>query len=515
MKETRLPVGIHSFRTIRENGFHYVDKTGFAAALLKGGRRYFLSRPRRFGKSLFVQTLKELFESNEKLFRGLAIYDEWDWTVRYPVISLTFSGNFNEKDELKQSISEMLDRVEVLTELSTTSTTLSGRFSELIFKLERKTGQPVVVLVDEYDKPILDAVRNPEIARSNREILQGFFSALKDEDDNIRFCFITGVSRFAHVNLFSGANHLHDITLTPEFSSICGYTESDLDNVFSEEIAGLNREEIRDWYNGYCWLGDEKVYNPFGILLLLKERTFRARWYGSGTPRFLIDVMEQRGMLPAMLEGLEVSDSELLVSDLEQISAGSLLLQTGYMTIVGERKTGGTARYKLDYPNREVRQAFNESMLASLLPQDPSILSTRSARLAETLEAGDVERMKKNLHAMSSGIPHQWHAKPGAANYESYFASVVYGYFLGSGIDVRVEDTTSEGRIDLAAVTPAHIYLFEFKVVDNQPSGKALEQLRTKNYADKYMQHGRPIHLVAVEFSKNTRNIAALDTELA
>lgn len=515
-EETKLPIGVQSFRKIRQRGLRYVDKSSFASRLIRGGQNYFLSRPRRFGKSLFVHTIKELFEGNERLFRGLAIHGDWDWCTRYPVIHLSFGkGNFSNEGELKLRISELLGRIERAAGLPFNATTSSGRFGELIFGLHEKFGQPVVVLVDEYDKPILDAVQNPEVALKNRQTLQGFYSTLKDEDGYIRFCFVTGVSRFAHVSLFSGANNLEDITLVPEFSSICGYTESDLDEVFPEDVAGLDREKIRKWYNGYCWLGEERVYNPYGMLLLLKQRTFLARWYETGAPAFLIDAMKRRGVLPMMLEDMMVSSSDLLVSDLDKVSAESLLLQTGYMTIAESMVREGMPHYKLDYPNREVRQAFNASMLSELLQQMPSVVNSRRERLARVLETGDADGMESAVHSMFSGIPHQWHAIPGVENYEAYFASVVYGYFFGSEFDVRMEDSTSKGRVDLTVLTPANIYLFEFKVVKDRPSGKAMKQLKEKNYADKYRQHGIPIRLVAVEFSKTTKNIASFGSELA
>lgn len=516
VENPKLPIGIQAFRKIRNQGYRYVDKTDFAAKLLQGGQSYFLSRPRRFGKSLFIDTLRELFEGSEELFRGLSIHGDWDWSVRYPVIHLSFGkGNFGKAGELEQRLSEMLGVVERAHNLSVNSTTLSGRFGDIISGLNGIFGQPTVILVDEYDKPILDATRNTEVMLNNRQTLQGFYSAIKDEDAHVRFCFVTGVSRFAQVSLFSATNNLEDITLSPEFSSICGYTEFDLDNVFSEVIAGLDREKIREWYNGYCWLGKEKVYNPYGMLLLFKQRSFMSRWYETGTPTCLIDVMEQRGVLPVMLDNITVSDDELIVSDFERISAASLMLQSGYMTIVGKSNVEGTTYYKLDYPNREVRQSFNVSMLNSLMPQDPLVLSGHRRSLVEVLVTGDTKMLEKALHAMFAGIPHQWHAGPGAANYESYFASVVYGYFFGSGIEARVEDSTSEGRIDLTAVVSTNIYLFEFKVVNDQPTGNALEQLKDKNYADKYQQRGKPIHLVAVEFSKKSRNIAFFKSELA
>ncbi len=254
-----LPTGIQSFRTIRENGLRYVDKTGYAAMLVNRGRRFFLSRPRRFGKSLFVDTLKELFEGNEKLFRGLAIHGEWDWSVRYPVLRLDFgAGEYSERGVLKRRIFEILNRAELeaernfwmavyrravqrvasLASIFPGATTLEYRFSEIIRRLKNRTGQPVVVLVDEYDKPILSAIDSPEIARKNRETLQSLYSTLKTEDDSIRFCLITGVTEYEQASVLSDANHLTDISEEPEYSAICGCTEFGLDSEFGREIAG-------------------------------------------------------------------------------------------------------------------------------------------------------------------------------------------------------------------------------------------------------------------------------------
>ncbi len=538
MAKSLLPLGVQTFSEIREHGLRYVDKTGFAARLVSEGKWYFLSRPRRFGKSLFVDTLKELFAGNERLFRGLAIHEQWDWSVRYPVLRISFGdGEFDEQGEFKREVHDILDEAAIEAGFSSWATrigsvfrgighiiggdstqavaTPKARFKRLIRSLSKKFGRPVVVLIDEYDKPILDALDNSILAQKNRKALRNLYAVLKEQDANIHFCFVTGVTRFSQVSLFSGANQLRDITLAPEYSAICGYTESDLDEVFSQEVAGLDRNRIREWYNGYCWRGDEKVYNPFGVLRLLVEREFRAWWYMTGTPAFLVDLMKRREVLPIMLEHMEVTDSSLLVSDVDSISAEALLFQAGYMTISGEKVAGNSSQFTLDYPNREVRQALNESLLSSLFPQTPTALSTNRTNLIQYLEAGDLEKLEDVLHSMFAGIPHQWHARSEAANYEAYYISVVYIYFLGWGLDVQVEDSTSEGRIDLVVMTAANIYLFEFKVVNGRPSGQAIEQLRAKNYADKYRLHGLPIHLVGVEFSKETKNLASFSTELA
>ena len=239
------------------------------ARLIDEGTHFFLSRPRRFGKSLFLDTLKELFEGSEELFQGLAIHDRWDWSVRDPVVRLSFGGgNFKEAGHLHQNVMAQLDRVQRETGVTSDYAMAPERLAHILGALHRDTGRRVVVLIDEYDKPILDALDVPEAARANRDFLRGFYGVIKDADAHVRFAFLTGVTKFSKVSLFSGLNNLLDITLEPRYSAICGYTEADLDEVFAVELAGLDRARIREWYNGYGWLGEEKVYNPYDVLLL-------------------------------------------------------------------------------------------------------------------------------------------------------------------------------------------------------------------------------------------------------
>ena len=290
----QLPIGIQTFREIREGDHYYVDKTQMALDLVQGAKHYFLSRPRRFGKSLFLDTLKELFEGNEPLFEGLYIKGQWDWSVNYPVLRFSFStGNFSKSGYLTDNLMAQLDNLEAQFDFNSGYNTCPERLQALIQHARKKTGQPVVVLVDEYDKPILDSIADPELAKANRDFLQGFYGTIKDYDAHIKFSFLTGVSKFSKVSLFSGLNNLYDITLAPEFSSLCGYTDNDIDTVFDAELDGLDRNEIRDWYNGYNWLG-EGVYNPFDILQLFKRRTFDNYWFETGTPTFLVELLFQR-----------------------------------------------------------------------------------------------------------------------------------------------------------------------------------------------------------------------------
>ena len=515
MNRGKLPIGIQTFRKIREEGCYYVDKTAYIRRLVDEGTHYFLSRPRRFGKSLFLDTLKELFEGNEALFTGLDIHGQWDWSVRHPVLRLSFGGgNFKEPGFLEANFMEKLAAAEREAQVASEYATAPGRFAALISALHRQAGQPVVVLVDEYDKPILDALEAPDIARANREFLWGVYSVIKDCDAHVRFTFLTGVSKFSKVSLFSGLNNLTDITLEPEYSAVCGYTEQDLDSVFAPELEGLDRDEICRWYNGYNWLGEEKVYNPFDILLLFRRREFAAHWFETGSPAFLVETLFKRGVSPLELDGMASTSDLLSAFDVDDMATEALLFQTGYLTIQERSNIGGQTLFRLGYPNQEVRQSLNESLLRQLVGRS-SRQGTNSIRLYELLKVNDFAGLKSLFHAFYASIPHQWYTNNDIARFEGYYAAVFYSYFAGLGLDIVVEDSSSHGRLDMAVQFNNNVYLFEFKVVELAPKGGALAQLQAKGYADKYRRLGQPIHLVAVEFSKESRNIVAFEVEAA
>ena len=512
MTKRRLPIGIQTFRKLREQDCYYVDKTQFIERLLDEGANYFLSRPRRFGKSLFLDTLKELFEGNEPLFRGLHVHDRWDWSERCPVVRLDFAGgSFKEPGSLNEDVMLQLEYLEETAGVPAREVGAPGRLRRLLQALHRQTGQRVAVLVDEYDKPILDALANPEMAVANRDFLRGFYGMIKSSDAHVRFTFVTGVSKFTKVSLFSDLNNLTDITLDPVYSSICGYTEGDLDAVFAPELAGVDRERVREWYNGYSWRGADKVYNPYDVLLLLRRREFEAHWFETGTPAFLVDKLFERRVSTVSLDDM-VGTAELLSAfDVDQIGTEALLFQTGYLTITTEERLGGKALYRLGYPNREVRQSLNEHLLRHLV-QDSDRQTANSIRLARLLEAHDCAGLEKLFHAFFASIPYQWYTNNDIADYEGFYASVFYSYFAALGYEIAVEESSSYGRLDMAVRTAGHVYLFEFKVAEMAPPGSALAQLRERRYADKYRAAGEPIHLVGVEFSRASRNITAFET---
>ncbi len=501
---------MQSFLEVREENCYYVDKTAYIGRLLDEGKHYLLSRPRRFGKSLFLDTCKELFAGSEPLFRGLAIHDRWDWSVRHPVLHLSFgSGHFQGPNDLRTEVEDRLRDLEEETGVAIRRVSPAARLRHLIETLHGRIGRRVAVLIDEYDQPVLDGLETPDVARANRDFLRGLYAVVKDCDAHIRFSFITGVSKFSKVNLFSGLNNLKDITLNPRYSAICGYTDADLDDVFTPELPGLDRDETPDWYNGCRWLGEENVYNPYDILLLFDSREFGAYWFETGTPTFLVETLFERRVSSLALDQMAASSELLSTFDVDDMPTEALLFQTGYLTITRAEPRGAEMFYRLGYPNREASQSRNR------MSGDASRRSAHSARLYDLLLVNDFDGLSELFHAFFASIPHQWYTNNDIAHYEGFYASVFYSYFAGLGLDVTVEDSNSRGRLDMAMRFNGNVYLFEFKVVELAPKGAAMAQLKRRRYADKYRDLGEPIHLVAVEFSREERNLAAFEMERA
>ena len=506
----RLPIGIQTFREIRDGGYYYVDKTQYLRRLAEGGKHYLLSRPRRFGKSLFLDTCKELFEGNRSLFQDLDIDDGWDWSVRHPVLRLSFGGgNFTECGSLHANIMAQLDGVERRAGSTSKYPTAPERLTALIEALHRKAAQPVAVLIDEYDKPIVDALDYPDTARTNRDLLRDVYRMVENADAHVRFSLFTGVSRFSKVSLFPGLDDLIDITLEPEYSAVCGYTERDLDTVFANELAGLDRDMIRDWYKGYSWLGEE-VYNPLDILMLFRRRRFGSYWFETGDPKLLVDTLVRHRVSSVELGEMMANHDLLFAFDVDEIAPEALLFQTGYLTIKGDDDLGGTPTYRLGFPNREVRQSLNESLLRHLV-KDATRQTANSVRLHELLGNRDFAAMRTLFQAFFSGIPNEWYTNSNVANEAGYHASVFYSYFAALGLDIVVEDGASQGRLDMAVRFGGDVYLFEFRVVEIEPGGGAMAQLNARRYADKYQGAGVRLILLGIEFSKVARTVVGFE----
>jgi hypothetical protein len=493
-----------------EDGCYYADKSGYAVDLAQTGSYYFLSRPRRFGKSLFLDTLKEMFEGNAALFKGLAAETLWDWTKKHPVIRISFGdGVLQSRAELDERIHELLLDNQRRLGVTCTHTSVSGQLSELIFLAHHASGQRVVVLVDEYDKPILDNITDQATATDMREGLKNLYSVLKGSDAHLKFVFITGVSKFSKVSLFSGLNNLKDITLDARYSALCGYTDHDVDTVFAPELPGLDREEIRRWYNGYNWLG-QGVYNPFDLLLLFDMREFKPFWFETGTPTFLIKLLTDRKQFTPDLAQTVAEAGLLSTFDVDNIPPEALMFQAGYLTIASARSIPGKQLFTLRYPNKEVQASLNDSLLqhftGNLLAVGRHVFA-----LYDLLLANDLPALQPLFHAFFATIPHDWYRNSPIAQYEGYYASIFYSHFAALGLDIQLEDATNQGRIDLTVLFNSHVYIFEFKVVDQDTTGGALQQIKDRGYADKYRARGEPIHLIGVEFNKASRNIVGFE----
>jgi hypothetical protein len=504
--DKKLPIGIQTFSKIREDDYVYVDKTGFALDLIENGTYYFLARPRRFGKSLFVSTLQALFEGRKELFRGLAAYTRRDWSGKHPVIKLSFSGVARTTAEMRQDIRNLfLENQERLGVSCRDADDIGGCFSELIRRTCEQHGRRVAVLIDEYDKLILDNLDQTEIALEAREILKDLYTTLKDCDEFIEFAFLTGVSKFAKVSIFSGLNNLIDISLNEEYAAICGYTEKDLAEVFQQHLKNADMDRVREWYDGYNFLGAESVYNPFDILLFINNNLkFSNYWFATGTPTFLIRLIRQQNYFIPQLKNLKMSDALLDSFDIEHIRLESILFQSGYVTIqeVRELEFGGH-EYLLRIPNKEVALSLHDAIIAYLT--DTTQYTPIKSALYTALRQADFTLFEETLVSLFAAIPYNTYVNNTISEYEGYFAAVLYAYLAGLGIDLRAEDVTNKGRIDLTVRLDDNIYILEFKVDGDRDA--AVRQIRTKGYHQKYLQERKNIYLVGISFSSSARNL--------
>ncbi len=510
-----LPLGISTLSLLLESNGIYVDKTEYAFSLIKTPGRFFLSRPRRFGKSLFVDTLKEIFEGNQKLFEGLFIHDKWNWTKKYPVIKLDFAaGGGKNQNELDLRLSALLQQNKERLGVTYDSKDLEDDFSRLISMTAANYGQRVVVLVDEYDKPILDNIHNTQVASEIRDALKAFYGVLKEQDANLQFVFMTGVTKFSKVNLFSGVNQLVDITIDEEFSSICGYTDMDLREHFSEYLAGSDPEEVKRWYNGYSWTGSETVYNPYDILLFIKKRmVYQNYWFETGSPTFLIELFRKNQYFLPDLENIEVFQRTLSSFEIESLHPITLLFQAGYLTIEKTFIEREKLVYRLKIPNQEVRLALNDYFIEDYTGISAD-LKSRQGDLYNALSTGNIASFEQHIRSLFAGIPWRNFTNKDLADFEGYYASVLYAFFASLNAQIIPEDITNHGQADMTILLGNHIYVMEIKVVDNLPEGnnQALQQIIQRNYAEKYRnREGIIVHEVGLVFNKTDRNLVQAD----
>jgi len=508
-----LPLGINTLSKLLDSDCVYVDKTAMAWELIRMPGAFFLSRPRRFGKSLFVDTLKEIFEGNKELFEGLYIHDKWDWTKTYPVIKIDFAGGTLEgRSALDELIQEILESNRKKLGVVFHTNSVIGRFKELIYGAEKKYGERVVVLVDEYDKPILDNIDHPEIAEEMREGLKNLYSVLKEQDANLQFVFLTGVSKFSKVSLFSGVNQLTDLTIDSSCSSICGYTHEDLQTDFAEHLKGVDWDKIKAWYNGYSWTGRDAVYNPYDILLFIKnERAYRNYWFETGNPSFLVKLFQKNRYFLPDLEDLEVTEEVLDSFDVEQIDPVTLLVQTGYLTIEETFTRRERFMFRLKIPNLEVKIALNDQFINGYTGLINKKIKIQD-HLYTCLEKGDLKGLFGVINRLFASIPYQNFTNNDLPNCEGYYASVLYAFFSSLNASIIPEDVTNHGQVDLTVKLGDHIYVIEIKVIDGDTceGNPALDQIQQRGYAEKYCgEMGKTVYEIGFVFGRKQRNLAS------
>jgi len=510
----KLGIGISDFKELIKGNYIYVDKTEYIYKLIDSGKYYFLSRPRRFGKSLLLSTIEYLFKGEKELFKGLYIYsynignkslvieDKWNWEEKYPVVRIDFAKDIVRKEDYKKRIIQELEKNYINNEINQRLEKEEdevGLFEKLIISIYKRYSKQVVILVDEYDKPILDLIEDIKQAEEIRKELKAFYSVLKGLDRYIRFVLITGVSKFAKVSLFSGLNQLKDISLDERYGNICGCTQEELEKYFKEHLEGVDLEEVKEWYNGYSFLGD-KVYNPFDILLYLDSKRFDSYWYKTGTPSFLIKLIKEREYDVSQLENKIVKKNVLEKFDLEEIRIEALMYQTGYLTIKEVYNKEYGQEYKLGYPNKEVRISFNEDILPLVLKDE--IRENIADKIIEILKRERLEDLREQIEVLISNISYV-HYKG-----ESSYVIAIFSLLYTTGLNIITEDNTHKGRIDLAViVNKGIVYIIEVKVIEREEEkGKAIRQIQEKEYYKKYMNYEK-IYIVGIEIDKLKKKI--------
>jgi hypothetical protein len=478
-----LPVGRQYLAGIRSDDAIYVDKTEYIFHLCRvADTGYFLSRPRRFGKSLTLDTIHEIFNGNKALFKGLWIEDKWDWTQSNPVIRLSLDAIGHEIG-LSDALTKELGKIALSFKLKLKEVAPGLAFKELIEKVAKKTGKKVVILIDEYDKPIVDYIDpyNLEIANNQRKILKNFFSILKDSSRYTRLLFITGVSKFSKVSIFSDLNHLSDLTLNPDYAALCGYTQEELEHNFEP----------------YSWDAKTFVYNPFSVLNFFKQKTYSNFWFASGTPTFLTKLLRKK--FQYRLEEVVVGDlilESFTLEKFDELDIDSLLLQTGYLTI---KKITPRGQFILNYPNYEVKKAFGQFLLSEFTHTPVTV--PWGMNILEALDSNDLTKAIGIINALIQSVPDQNYVK----SEEKFFHALIHLVFTMIGTDVRSEVHTPIGRIDTVVITADRIFLFEFKI--DTTAKFAIQTIKERNYAANLRLRNKPITAVGVAFSAKTKGI--------
>ncbi len=506
MDRKKLPIGIQEFSRFKEGNFLYVDKTELIHKIISTGNYYFFVRPRRFGKSLLLSTMREIFKGSKELFEGLWIHDNWDWEKKNPVLHISFAAADIKELGLRAAIDNLLISNAKESGVELLQKGMATRFIELIEKTYEKHGS-VVVLIDEYDKAIVDYLDNVPKAAEHRDILRDFFVVLKDYSRFLRFVFITGISKFSKVSIFSALNQLNDITMDEEYATLTGYTQTELETYFidylpqAEKKYQLSTPELYDrikfWYNGYSWDGERSVYNPFSILNFFSKFRFDNYWFSTGTPTFLTILARQQQFYD--LETIETTKMAFETFDIEDLNAEAIMFQTGYLTI--KKYDLKSNRYTLGYPNNEVRESYLAYMIEAYSCQKVSNAINSSVKMEKALFEKDIETFIALTNSMFANIPYQiWDGKS-----EKYFHSLMHLLLHYMGTHVESEINTNKGRIDAVIQTPKYIYILEFKF--NKSAQIALDAIKTREYAHKYLHSEKELVCVGINFSSKVKRI--------
>ncbi|MEM7369651.1 MAG: AAA family ATPase [Bacteroidota bacterium] len=526
-----LPIGRQSFKEIISEDLLYVDKTRQVYELIRRGKLYFFSRPRRFGKSLLISTFRHLFGGEKHLFKELYIGQNTDYNFdTFPVIQFNFAAFGHRVENLEEELSNHIHRFATQFEVEIEKTSLATQFRTLIEGISHKD-KPVVLLVDEYDKPIVDFLTEPEKARSNQEILKQFFGPLKELEaqEHVRFLFITGVSKFSKVSLFSDLNNLTDLTIHPLAYDLLGITSEELLLYFDDHIQHaseslkMNHEEIlhgiKLWYDGYSYDAETHLYNPFSILNFFDQYQFRNFWFATGTPTFLVNSIRNQGINPKELENKEVSNTFFDKFTLEELDMAGLLFQTGYLTIKKIITEGFDSYYVLDYPNSEVRRSMMHNLMEAFTYKSTSIVSNALIKMERGLKQGDISIFVEQLEVILADISYHLTPKNRQQNkqsafemWEGYFHTIIYLLTSYMGFRVATEITKHKGRLDLLAETEEFLYFMEFKL--DEPAENAIAQIKDRAYTSAYLNSPKIIHLVGIGFSKEERNVESWETEI-
>ena len=509
----KLPIGIQTFEKLREGNFLYVDKTAYVYQLASTSTPYFLSRPRRFGKSLFITTLESYFQGRKDLFEGLAIEKlEKDW-IEYPVLHMDLNARkYESLADLRAMLNQFLEKWEDTYRCAEKrERSPEERFAYVIERAYERTGRPVVVLIDEYDKPLLQALLDAPLLEEYRRTLKAFYGVLKSADRYLRFVFLTGVTKFAQVSVFSDLNQLQDISAWPDYSAVCGITREELLRVFTPEIESLARangetfeemvDEMTRQYDGYHFFaGCPGVFNPFSVLNAFKSKVTENFWFQTGTPTYLADLLKESDYdLRLLIDGVEVASSAFSEYRAEASNPLPMIYQSGYLTIKDYDK--GLRLYTLGFPNDEVRYGFLNFLLPYYTRVTTDETSFHIATFIRELRAGKVDSFMSRVKVFFAGIPYEL-----SDNTERHYQTIFYVIFTLMGQFTEAEVRSSHGRADAVVKTRDTVYVFEFKL--NGTAEEALRQIDTGDYLIPYQLSGKRLVKVGVEFSKETRNIS-------